>query len=242
MHAPDDVFIMSNAGEHPLESAQLVEFFSGHRNRPEDLYPSEQRFLPELAAGAQTILDVGCAAGGFVDIWHAYNPALHYTGVDVSASLVAAARGLHPEESFLVGDCAEGLPLPDGAADLVAALGWLHWEPRYARALRELWRLTGRSLFFDVRLLDGPEDVVGTQEIPGGETPYLCLSWPRFAKLLDELAPGSIRACGYLGPPATTVQGMPEEICLAAFVLDRGEPPLDLSLDLPLEWPLTDKE
>lgn len=224
-----------------FDQPELVEFFSGHRNRPDDLYPSEQRFLPELAAASETILDVGCAAGGFVDIWRTYNPSLHYTGVDVSASLVEAARRLHPEETFLVGDCADGLPFPDHAADLVAALGWLHWEPRYAEALRELWRLTRHSLFFDVRLLDRAEDVVGRQAIPGGETPYLCIGWPRFAALLQDLGPGSIRAFGYPGAPAATVQGVPEEICLAAFVLERGESPPDLSLDLPLAWPATEE-
>jgi SAM-dependent methyltransferase len=216
-----------------FEQPELVEFFSGHRNRPEDLYPSERRFLPGLAAGAKTVLDVGCAAGGFVDIWRAFNGALRYTGVDLSESLVAAARRLHPHAEFLVGDCAVGLSLSDRAADVVAALGWLHWEPRYADALRELWRLTGHSLFFDVRLHDGSEDLVGAQAIPGGRTTYLCASWPRLRRLLLDLEPGSIRGYGYVGPPADTVSGMPTKLCFAAFVLERGDLPTDLSLDLP---------
>src|SRR5260370_26500151 len=131
-----------------FEGDELVEFFTSHRSRPEDLYPSEARFLPGLARSARSLLDVGCAAGGFVDIRRTYNPGLRYTGVDLSTALVETARARHPDAEFLVGDCSEGLPLPDAAAEVVAALGWLHWEPRYGTALAELWRLTGHSLLF----------------------------------------------------------------------------------------------
>jgi SAM-dependent methyltransferase len=224
------------------EQPELTEFFLTQRSSPEDLYPSERRFLPELAAGAESVLDVGCAAGGFVDIWRAFNPDLRYTGVDVSEALVAAARRRHPDAMFLVGNCAAGLSLPDRAADVVAALGWLHWEPRYADALCELWRLTGRSLFFDVRLHDADDDIAGVQEIPGGETSYLCVSWPRFAGLLAGLAPSSIRGFGYFGPPAASVRGVPDEVCFAAFVLERGDGATRVSLDLPLEWPIPNNE
>lgn len=226
-----------------FEQPELVEFFTGHRNRPEDLYPSEARFLPWLAGEAASVLDVGCAAGGFADIWRAYNPAVRYAGADVSEALVAAARRLHPGDEFLVGDCAAGLPLPDQAADVVQALGWLHWEPRYPMALAELWRLTGRHLFFDVRLHGGPEDIAGSQALPGGgATPYLCVSWPRFAGLLRDLGPGSIRGFGYLGPPADSVTGIPPAIVLATFVLGRGEDSQTVSLELPLEWPFNPTE
>lgn len=217
-----------------FEQAELVEYFSQHRNRPGDLYPSERHFLPELARESATVLDVGCAAGGFANIWRAFNPALRYTGVDVSHALVEAARRLHPHDTFVVGDAVRGIPLPDAAADTVAALGWLHWEPRYADALTELWRLAGRRLLFDVRLHDGDGDLVGAQELPGdGETPYLCASWAGFAPLLESLTPGTIRAYGYTGAPAATVRGMPPEVCFAAFVLERGHPPLRHDLDLP---------
>jgi SAM-dependent methyltransferase len=223
--------------ETPYDQPELVEFFSLNRTRPEDLYPSEAHFLPDLARSAGSVLDVGCAAGGFVDIWRAYNRTLHYTGVDLSATLVSAARVRHPDDTFLVGDAASGLDLPDGSADVVAALGWLHWEPRYEAALRELWRLTGRSLFFDVRLHDGEGEIVGRQGLPGGGTaPYVCAPWQAFADLLAALGPDSLEGYGYRGAPAGTVTGMPQEIVFASFVLGRGDARA-WSLDLPLPPP-----
>ena len=46
-----------------------VDFFVNHRNTYEDLYKSEKYFLTkELILSMDSILDVGCAAGGFCNI------------------------------------------------------------------------------------------------------------------------------------------------------------------------------
>jgi SAM-dependent methyltransferase len=231
--------------EHP----DLVEFFSGHRNAPDDLYPSERRFLVPLAGIARDVLDVGCAAGGFAEIWRAFAPGLPYAGVDTSAALIERARALHPDCAFTVGTTADGLDLPDRAGDVVAALGWLHWDPRWRESLRELWRLTGRWCFFDVRMqVDAPGDVAGRQQLAylhdwDGEatTPYVAVAWPQLAALLLELGPDLILGHGYWGAPADTVDGVGERVCFATFVLRRGagDAPAAprVALDLPLPWP-----
>jgi SAM-dependent methyltransferase len=229
--------------EHP----DLVEFYGSHRNRLDELYPSERRFLPWLAAQAESVLDVGCGAGGFSAVWRAYGPALRYKGIDVSGPLVEAARAAHPEHEFLQADCAEGLPLPDRAVDVTAALGWLHWEPRYFRALAELWRVTRRYLFFDLRLTASGSDLVGSQRLAltsqwDGHTtvPYICAAWPRVAEELLALGPRRLFAHGYWGTPADTVMGVPAEACFATFVLQRGDSAParpQVVLDLPMDWP-----
>jgi hypothetical protein len=127
------------------------------------------------------------------------------------------------------------------------ALGWLHWEGRYAQAVRELWRAARRYVFFDLRLLPGAgPDAVGTQRLAltgdwDGRTtvPYICAAWSRIAHLLLELAPRRVLAHGYWGPPAPTVIGVEREICFATFVLERavGHARPEVALDLPLAWP-----
>jgi SAM-dependent methyltransferase len=232
--------------EHP----DLVEFYTGHRHVPEDLYPSERRFIPWLASDSRSLLDVGCAAGGFAAIWRHWNPEIAYAGVDVSEALVEAARCSHPDCRFEVADCAEGLPFGDAEFDAVQALGWLHWEPRWERALSEMWRVTARRLFFDVRLL--PDARKGLQRLAlsgdwDGETtvPYLCLEWERFARSLLALDPGAILSQGYLGKPSDTVTGVQGEICFATFVLERGPSRTHAPLvcaDLPYAWAVGEVE
>lgn len=216
----------------------LVGFFDEHRSRVEDLYPSELRFLPWLARTSASVLDVGCASGGFLDIWRALRPAISYTGIDVSPALVESARMRHPGVEFGVGDAAEGLALTDGAAETVQALGWLHWEPRYPSALAELWRVTGSRLFFDVRLRSGVDDVIGSQALDGGgSTPYVVAGWDAFAARLLALSPATILGYGYVGPPAPSAVDVPENVWLATFVLARGEGPTAVCLDAPFGWP-----
>jgi SAM-dependent methyltransferase len=237
-------------GEHGWsDHPDLVEYYGSHRNRADELYPSERRFLPWLAADARSLVDVGCGAGGFSAIWRSYSPALRYTGVDISEGLVEAARSRHPEHEFLRADCAEGLPLVDGYADVAVALGWLHWERRYARALSELWRVSRRHLFFDLRLgATAGADISATQRLAltgewDGRTtvPYICASWPRIAELLVALRPRRILGHGYWGKPADTVMGVDGEICFATFVLEHSGHRVDrrpeVALDLPLRWP-----
>lgn len=225
--------------EHP----DLVDFYAENRGRPEDLYPSEERFLPDLARGASSVLDVGCGAGGFARIWRHFNPEIAYTGIDASEGLIEAARRLHPDAEFAVGDGAGPLPVPDRSADVVAALGWLHLEPRWREALPELWRATGRQLFFDMRLHPAGGDLEGRQRLAlagdwdGSTTiPYLAASWPEVTERLLALQPGRIRVYGYEGTPADTVSGMPT-VCFATFVLDRGDAPPEVEADLPYAWP-----
>ncbi len=232
-----------------IEHSDLVDYYSGHRDSPDDLYPSEERFLPWLAEEARTVLDVGCGAGGFADIWHSYDPGLEYEGVDASEALVEAASSLRPGSSFRVADCAEGLPFGDRHADVVAALGWLHWEPRYAEVLEELWRVTGRFLFFDLRMHDadtGEKRAEQRLALSGpwdGRTtvPYICTAWPEIARKLRSFGPARILAHGYRREPAETVVGVDWPVCFATFVLERGASPVEdpvLDLELPVGWPL----
>ncbi len=133
---------------------------------------------------------------------------------------------------------------------MVAALGWMHWEPRYADVLKELWRVTGRFLFFDVRLVEHRGDErFGRQMLPftsNGEgessTPYITVSWSRFAEMILGLSPKSILGYGYWGSPGDRVEGVLDKVCFATFVLEKGKPgqgtrATDVCVDLPLPFP-----
>jgi SAM-dependent methyltransferase len=229
---------------------ELVHFYTTHRCAPKDLYPSERRFLPWLADNVASVLDVGCAAGGFENIWKYYNSKIDYTGVDLSSILIEAAKELHPNSKFIRADPVVGIPLNDSGHDLVQALGWLFWEPKYKKALSELWRLTNRWLFLDIRLVDSPANAqTGEQHMEFGvdwdgetTTPYLTVAWPEFAKILLELKPASVFGFGYMGKPADNVVGVTNDVCFAVFAIERSvsneEKLTDFCVQLPFEIPV----
>ncbi|NJL53850.1 class I SAM-dependent methyltransferase [bacterium] len=231
--------------EHP----ELVEFYTQHRHQPEDLYPSERRFLPWLAQQATSVLDTGCAAGGFSNIWRHYNPHIQYTGVDISRSLIKAAQQIHPDLTFFQGDLTRDESLLLAKTDVVQALGWLNWEPEYERALQTLWQLTTRYLFFDMRLVTSPSQaIVAQQRLTYNRswdgkttTPYVTVDWLGLAKLLLYLQPAQILGYGYWGRPADTVVGIDASVCFAAFVLEksgRSQDKPQSCFDLPLPGPM----
>jgi SAM-dependent methyltransferase len=225
----------------------LLAYYERHRNRPEDLYPSEARFLPWLAASAGSVLDVGCAAGGFRAIWRQLAPGVRYAGVDLAPTLVQAARRLHPDATFHQGDVLAGLDLPDRYATVVQALGWLHWVEDSERALRELWRLADRFLFFDLRIVgDAAEARVGRQHLAlvgaldgHTETPYVTVALPELARRLVALGPAVVYGYGYWGRPSDLAVGVGDDVCFATFVLERGDDAdrPRVCLDMPLSWP-----
>jgi hypothetical protein len=48
----------------PFESSYFKDYYTGYRNKFEDLFASEKRFIHQFAEGGTTFLDVGCALGG----------------------------------------------------------------------------------------------------------------------------------------------------------------------------------
>ncbi len=229
----------------------MLEFWSDRRRLPEDLYPSERRFLSWLAGESRAVLDVGCAAGGFADIWTHFAPDISYVGSDVSPELIDVARKLRPSLRFEVGDASLGLPFDDRDFDVVQALGWLHYELRFADALRELWRMADQRLFFDIRLArPGGGTIVGKQRYEFGveawdeetTTPYIVVDPGEFIDLLLTLEPSRILAYGYMGEPDDLVVGIGGEVCFVTFVLERshtGRSTTGAWVDLP--WDLPDR-
>ena len=224
----------------PWSAEWVVDFYQAHRQGVAGFYPSELRFVPYLARNSSRLMDVGCAAGGFVSAWRDLNPRIDYVGVDVAPELVEAARRSHPDVAFYCADAATGLPFPDAYADAVVGLGWLHLEPRWREALRELRRVAKRRILLDVRL-SAADGMVGRQTpAPGSPSvEYAVFGFGTFVDAVLELGPTRILGTGYAGTPASTVSGIDGQVCFGVFVLEFGESPSEpeVALDLPLEWP-----
>ena len=86
------------------------------------------------------VLDVGCGNGMWTASVAARTPSGATVGLDVSAGMLASARGRAPSARWCQGD-ATALPFGDGVADAVLALWMLYHVPDKARALGEVTRV-----------------------------------------------------------------------------------------------------
>ena len=100
-------------------SPDSLEFYSRHRSSEDQLYESERFFLPAIAREVETVLDIGCAAGGFFPIMRAFNPEIQYTGIDVTEAFIDLARARYDDAEFFVSD---GLSTPLGSGSVVNTL------------------------------------------------------------------------------------------------------------------------
>lgn len=96
------------------------------------------QFLPLLRSPGQRTLDVGCGEGRLTR--HLASLGHRVVGIDVSPTLVAAARELASEMELHVADAA-ALPFDDASFDVIVSFMCLHDVDDLAGAVREMARV-----------------------------------------------------------------------------------------------------
>lgn len=114
------------------------------------------RRLKGILKQGDTVLDVGCGAGHYLrSLRNNFDFSFPYMGIDATQSYVDLAVKAYkndPAASFRQGDI-EALPVKDQSFSVVLCMNVLLHLPRILPAMRELWRVTGRTLL--IRTLVG---------------------------------------------------------------------------------------
>ena len=135
---------------------RVVDYYKNGRNTPQKLYQSERHFiLPQLRENI-SILDIGCAAGGFASTIQHVISNFEYTGLDVSDAMIKEAKKNHPQHQFHVIEEANFSPLKNKKFDLVICLGILHLHTAWRDTAISAWKHTKGSFIFDLREIPGP--------------------------------------------------------------------------------------
>lgn len=133
----------------------------------EDQKLKYRRVLPEIE-NSETLLDVGCGTGMFLEEISDSDKTLF--GVDFSVSMLEAAAERVDEAHLFVAD-ADNLPFKDGSFDTVVSLTLLQNMPNPSKTLAEMSRVTqaGGKLVFTVLekkySLEEVEDWVSSAEL-----------------------------------------------------------------------------
>jgi ubiquinone/menaquinone biosynthesis C-methylase UbiE len=104
-----------------------------------------------LAAGIvhqpASVLDVGCGTGRLLRQAHTYWPEAQLIGVDPANGMIAMAKCLTPNATFLTG-MAEALPLQDASVDLaLSTISFHHWQDQ-AAGIQEIARVLRPGGYF----------------------------------------------------------------------------------------------
>lgn len=131
--------------------ADVVEFFATHRRTTSEVYPSEWLFLKDELREGISILDLGCAHGGFAGVIAEHVKSFTYTGVDISPEMIRRGRARYPEHEFLCAPGGDYSLLEARRFDVVLALGFLHLHAGWRNTLAAAWSHTARTLITDLR-------------------------------------------------------------------------------------------
>lgn len=137
------------------DEAGWPDYYESHRITTSEMYPSEWHFLKDLLVERVSILDVGCAVGGLATIVSEHVSQFEYTGVDISAEMIARARVRRPQHQFHVIGESDLSILADRRYDLVVCLGVLHLTRSWRQVIHDAWRHTRKHLVLDLRTTGG---------------------------------------------------------------------------------------
>ena len=135
---------------------RVLDFFEERRAATAEVYPSEWHFLEGRLREGVSVLDIGCAQGGFASIIGEHVSDFSYTGLDINAEMVRRARHRHPRHTFHHIPEGDYSVLGEARFDLVLVLGILHLHESWRDTISAAWKHAGECLIFDLRETDEP--------------------------------------------------------------------------------------
>lgn len=123
-------------------------FYSGHRRRWADFYPSERTVFEAIAADGASfarVLDVGCAVGGLGEaLIERFKDVTSYTGIDINRQAIeTAARiadGSSVQKRFIAADICDAPQIAGETFDVVTALGVADWNLDPSGIVNDCWK------------------------------------------------------------------------------------------------------
>lgn len=135
----------------------VLGFFDHARTTTKQVYASEWFFLKDCLREGMSVLDVGCAQGGFASVLAENLTDFSYTGIDINADMVARAQARHPNQTFhQILEHSDWAVLDGQRYDLVLVLGILHLHSGWRDTIARGWTHTAGTLLLDLRETAGP--------------------------------------------------------------------------------------
>lgn len=213
-------------------SENAVTYYMEHRDNAEELYESEKHFIGDVLKKGRTVLDIGCAAGGFSKIIRQYNKSIKYTGVDISPQMIKTAKRKFPQDEFYLCDGGK-LDFPDKSFDICICFGVLHMTERWKELLSQAWRVCRDTILFDLRIAEDKgicDANLSYQRLEFGmkwdgisKAPYVVVSLEEVIDYLINMTPKvrSLRSYGYWAPISKMTVSEYARACMSVFCLGK---------------------
>jgi len=214
--------------------AGVPEFYEQHRLTTSDVYPAEWFFLEKILAEGMSILDIGCAVGGFASIFAEHLKDFTYTGLDISPEMIRRAKERNRQHEFHVIEEGDLSPVKGRRFDLVLSLGILHLSPGWRELIADAWQRVGKFLLLDLRETNGPtiEDAarsyfkmdIYTNREGESRLPYNLINSAEAWKTVTDRCSGftKLRHYGYVGPVSRSAVTPVGEVMMNTYCIEKS--------------------
>lgn len=208
------------------DDADCVSKFS--EKKQTDFFKSEIYFIEKIVKDIDTVLDIGCASGRFIELLRCYRDNFEFFGIDIAENNIANARKLYSEYKF---ECINALDFQtEQTFDLVNATGVCQHEPEFESLITKMVMLSSRYVLFDVKLAKIDSHIVDQAISYSGKEHklyFIMLSLTKLVEYLKTLSGISrIDIYGYITKPnknTVTPDGF-DDIVSANVMIYKGKP------------------
>jgi len=134
---------------------KIIKIYNKDRKNLNDLYYAENLFFKNSLFENCSILDIGCAQGGFNLIIKKFIRKFKYTGVDESPEMINIAKSKFPGSKFILVNKNDLYKIKN-KYDVVIVLGILHLNKEWEKILKFAKKLSKKYIIFDLRASDYP--------------------------------------------------------------------------------------
>ena len=129
----------------------IIKFISENRKNYNSLYIGERILLDQYFKKNYSVLDIGCAQGGFINILKKINKKFTYVGIDYNKKMLDIAKKRYPNNEFVYTKQNDYSKYIKKKFDLVIIFGILHLNKEWKKIIKEAYKLSKRYLIFDLR-------------------------------------------------------------------------------------------
>ena len=130
---------------------KIIKFISENRKDHKDLYLGEKILLDQFFKKGFSVLDVGCAQGGFINILSQLEKKFTYIGIDYNEKMLSIAKKKNPKNKFINIKKNNFSKFINKKFDLVIIFGILHLNKEWKKIIKEGFKLSKKYLIFDLR-------------------------------------------------------------------------------------------
>lgn len=195
--------------DHP----ELIQGFN--RKNADSFFSSETYFLNKMDTTCiESVLDVGCSCGRFIELLSAQKIDAQYTGLDISEHSIHQCLKNYPNHTFILDNFLNWYT--SSRFSLVNATGVVQHEKKYPDLIRKMIDISERYILFDVKIANTTQPVIDIHKCycKYGEhkIEMICFNLDHLLSLLESIQnTGEVSIFGYITPPNKTTVG-PESI------------------------------